>query len=246
MGRSTGSGKRKVDHGDPGKRTLKKKNASRTSSTSHRPRPLFDPRRPPCALELDVSPRKWNGYTTRTTIGDTRRKMQQVLGAQPWAAETDAFRSGFLQGGGFARVLEVAMAAPADGDRDVILGHASALRILKTCLFYPPLQVLAAPGTIAGGRGREGRRDAAGGGEGVGVAAPRKVARLVPRALPPVSPPCPAARAAMNVPDVDLQRLLDKLVLVRAWRSGRGWAGRGGEGMEGRAARMCVFCLCVC
>eukprot|EP00903_Cladosiphon_okamuranus_P009694 g9223.t1 len=133
----------------------------------------------------------------------------QVLGAKPWAAETDAFRSGFLQGGGFARVLEVAMAAPADGDRDVILGHASALRILKTCLFYPPLQVLVAAGTT--GRTREGR-NGGGGGEGVGV--PRKVARLVPRALPPMSAPCPAARAAMNVPDVDLQRLLDKLVLV--------------------------------
>lgn len=173
--------------------------------------------------------------------------MQQVLGAQPWAAETDAFRSGFLQGGGFARVLEVAMAAPADGDRDVILGHASALRILKTCLFYPPLQVLAAPGTTAGGRGREGRRDA-GGGEGVGVGAPRKVARLVPRALPPVSPPCPAARAAMNVPDVDLQRLLDKLVLVRAWRGGRGWAGRGGDGGAGGedvCVCMCFVCVCV-
>lgn len=148
-----------------------------------------------------------------------KKKLQQVLGAQPWAADTDEFRSGFLQGGGFARVLEVAMAAPADGDRDVILGHASALRILKTCLFYPPLQVLVTAGTT--GRARESR--GGGGGDGVGI--PRKDARLVPRALPPMSPPCTAARAAMNVADVDLQRLLDKLVLVRVWEGGRGWGG---------------------
>ncbi|CAN0111897.1 unnamed protein product, partial [Ectocarpus sp. 4 AP-2014] len=143
---------------------------------------------------------------------------QQVLGAVPWAAETDDFRSGFLQGGGFARVLEVAMAAPTNGDRDVTLGHASVLRILKTCLFYPPLQVLT-PQAPRVGRGREGRgsggtwvRKAAG--AAATPAAAAGGANLVARALPPMPPPCPAARAAMDVPDADLQQLLDKLVLI--------------------------------
>ncbi|CAM9396814.1 unnamed protein product, partial [Scytosiphon promiscuus] len=152
----------------------------------------------------------------------------QVLGAQPWAAETDAFRSGFLVGGGFARVLEVVMAAPADGDRDVTLGHASALRILKTCLFHPPLQALAAATRRAGGgRGRAWQADEGVVGAGAAAGARKAVGRvivtaataagkanLVARALPPMPPPCPAARAAMNVSDVDLQRLLDKLILV--------------------------------
>lgn len=97
------------------------------------------------------------------------------------------------------------MAAPADRDRDVVLGHASALRILKTCLFHPPLQTLA----MGGGRGRVfvGRNG--------GWAKTEGEVNLVPRALPPIAPPCSAARSAMNVPDTDLQQLLDKLVLVR-------------------------------
>lgn len=118
-------------------------------------------------------------------------------------------------------MLEVAMAAPTNGDRDVTLGHASVLRILKTCLFYPPLQVLT-PQAPRAGRGREGR---ASGGTGVrkavgaaatpAAAAAAGGANLVARALPPMRPPCLAARAAMDVPDADLQKLLDKLVLVR-------------------------------
>lgn len=118
-------------------------------------------------------------------------------------------------------MLEVAMAAPTNGDRDVTLGHASVLRILKTCLFYPPLQVLT-PQAPRVGRGREGRgsggkgvRKAAGAAATPAAAAAAGGAKLVARALPPMPPPCPAARAAMDVPDADLQQLLDKLVLVR-------------------------------
>lgn len=162
---------------------------------------------------------------------------QQVLGAEPWSAQTDAFRSGFLQGGGFKRVLAVAMAAPADGDRDVILGHASALRIIKTCLFYPPLQVLSTGGGVGSGNGAGGSSGggvtvggvggggrasggrvlsggAGGGTSGVGKVGAAAGANLVPRALPPLAPPSSAARAAMKVADADLQQLLDKLVLV--------------------------------
>lgn len=99
------------------------------------------------------------------------------------------------------------MAAPADRDRDVVLGHASALRILKTCLFHPPLQALA----MGGVRGRVSVSMGMNGSWNK----PHGEVNLVPRALPPIAPPCPAARMAMNVPEVDLQQLLDKLVLVR-------------------------------
>ena len=121
------------------------------------------------------------------------------------------------------------MAAPADGDRDAVLGHASALRILKTCLFYPPLQALS--GVVGRGGGRSGGIGVGGGmmgggGKGAGAGAG---ANLVARVLPAMSPPCEAARSAMDVSDSDLQQLLDKLVLVRTWGNGGAGGGRGGE-----------------
>lgn len=129
------------------------------------------------------------------------------------------------------------MAAPAEGDRDAVLGHASALRILKTCLFYPPLQALA--GAVGrGGRGPGGGigigggvmgGGMAGGGKGVGVGG-GATTNLIARVLPEMSPPCEAARAAMDVSDSDLQQLLDKLVLVR---KREGWGGAGGGGVRG-------------
>ncbi|CAM9713485.1 unnamed protein product, partial [Ascophyllum nodosum] len=44
----------------------------------------------------------------------------QVLGVKPWSPDTDAFRSDFLRGGGFARVLNFVMTAPDDGDRHTV------------------------------------------------------------------------------------------------------------------------------
>lgn len=120
------------------------------------------------------------------------------------------FRMGFLQGGGFSQVLRVLMASPASStgaDRDVILGHASALRILKTCLFYPPLTGV---GLVGGNNGAEkgcrGKAAPAGISEGGGV--------LMVRDLPLMASPTPAALKAMKVAESDLQQLLDKLVLV--------------------------------
>ncbi|CAM9556174.1 unnamed protein product, partial [Sphacelaria rigidula] len=152
----------------------------------------------------------------------------EVLGAKPWAAETDDFRMGFLQGGGFSRVIQVFMAAPTGGEadsRDALLGHASALRILKMCLFYPPLGgvgVGGGVGTRAGGsrggtRLAAGRVGGGGRGQGAGVGVGgggEEVTLLVNRVMPGVAQPTPAARAAMQVSDSDLKQLLDKLVLV--------------------------------
>lgn len=126
---------------------------------------------------------------------------------------------GFLQGGGFARVLQVLMAAPTGGEenRDAVLGHASALRILKLCLFFPPLGGVGVGGgdgggsRLAAGRAGDGGRGQ-GGGSGGGS---EEVLLLVNRAMPPVAQPTPPARAAMKVSESDLQQLLDKLVLVR-------------------------------
>lgn len=140
-----------------------------------------------------------------------------MLGATPWSLYTDEFRWGFLQGGGFARVLKFAMATPDDGNRDTLLGFATALRIMKACLFYPPLQVLA---TRRGPRDRAARARGGGGstgaGVGLGTMSPDEF-NLIARALPPMTPPTDGAREAMKVADADLRRLLDKLVLVRVW-----------------------------
>lgn len=130
--------------------------------------------------------------------------LQQVLGKQSWSRETNSFRAGFLAGGGFARVLRVIMAAPADGDRDAMLGYASALRILKTCLSYPPLELAHGAGAVQGAPGVGNARTSGG-----GIA-------LVAREPPPVEHPSEAERAAMDLKEDDLQQLLDKLVQVAA------------------------------
>lgn len=110
-------------------------------------------------------------------------------------------------------MLQVLMSAPASSsgaEHDVVLGHASALRILKTCLFYPPLagvRRVSGGGMGGGNAGMRGRDAELGVAEGGGA--------LVARVLPPMAPPTPAAREAMKVPDSELQQLLDKLVLVR-------------------------------
>lgn len=163
-------------------------------------------------------------YDTLTSF----ESLQAVLGAKCWSPETDAFRMGFLQGGGFARVLKVLMAAPTgDVNRDDVLGHASALRILKTCLFYPLLVGVGRTTVCPDESARPMRRRKVGAmgvgvfswkaGDGKGAEEPPA---LVARALPKMTPPTVAARAAMNIPDSDLQRLLDRLVLVSV---ARGW-----------------------
>lgn len=185
----------------------------------------------------------------RSIIRFVRSSKQEVLGAKPWAAETDDFRMGFLQGGGFSRVIQVFMAAPTGGEadsRDALLGHASALRILKMCLFYPPLGgvgVGGGVGTRAGGsrggtRLAAGRVGGGGRGQGAGVGVGgggEEVTLLVNRVMPGVAQPTPAARAAMQVSDSDLKQLLDKLVLVRNeyfyWGAGRRKEARAGRGV---------------
>ncbi|CAN0394632.1 unnamed protein product, partial [Discosporangium mesarthrocarpum] len=78
----------------------------------------------------------WHKTVYTLQIIDSLLQPAPMLRSMPWARDADMFKAGFLRGGGFARALKVAMVAPVDrGDTATFLGHAAALRILKTCLF---------------------------------------------------------------------------------------------------------------